>query len=45
VLTAKEALPGLVRAVQAADGHVNAGIFMSLKKVLKPLKFELISMG
>jgi len=27
VLTAKEALPGLVRAVQAADGHVNAGIF------------------
>jgi alpha-L-rhamnosidase len=27
VLTAKEAIPGLVRAVQAADGHVNAGIF------------------
>ena len=27
VLTAKEAMPGLVRAVQAADGHVNAGIF------------------
>jgi len=24
---------------------VNAGIFMSLKKILKPLKFELISMG
>jgi alpha-L-rhamnosidase len=27
VLTAKEAMPGLVGAVQAADGHVNAGIF------------------
>lgn len=27
VLTAKEAMPGLVRTVQAADGHLNTGIF------------------
>lgn len=27
VLTAKEAMPGLIRAVQAADGHLNTGIF------------------
>lgn len=27
VLTTKEAMPGLAGAIQAADGHVNAGIF------------------